>query len=58
MRAYSAQGGFWLSLLSACGLQDSELQDVTLVELAEKISGKVIIAVISESGFWSRARSI
>jgi hypothetical protein len=58
-RVYAAQGSFWLSLLAACGLQDdSELQDITLDELAEKISGKQAIAVINEAGYWSRIRPI
>jgi hypothetical protein len=57
-RAFTAQGAFWLSLLAGCGLKESELQDITLVELAEKISGKQVIAVINDSGFWNRARPI
>jgi hypothetical protein len=58
MRAYAAQGSFWHSLLSTCDIQDGELQDITLDELSEKISGKQAIAIINESGFWSRVRSI
>jgi hypothetical protein len=57
-RAFAAQGSFWLSLLSACNLQDDELQDVTLAQLAERLSGRQVIAVINDAGFWSRVRSI
>jgi hypothetical protein len=57
-RAYAAQGGFWLALLAACGIEDSELQNITLAELAEKISGRRAIAVISENGFWNRVRAL
>jgi hypothetical protein len=57
-RAYEAQGSFWLGLLATCGIEDSELQDVTLDQLAEKINGKPAIAIINDAGYWSRVRPI
>lgn len=59
-RAYEAQGSFWMSLILACGLGlgDDELQDISLPELAEKISGRQAIAVINDAGYWSRVRPI
>jgi hypothetical protein len=57
-RAYEAQGSFWLSLLEACGLSDDQLRDITLEEVAEKINGKQVVAIINASGYWSRVRPI
>jgi hypothetical protein len=56
-RAYEAQGSFWLGVLTTCGIADEELRDISLEELAEKIKGKAI-AVINDSGYWSRVRPI
>jgi hypothetical protein len=57
-RAYSSQGTLWLNIVAACGLDDSELMDVTLDALAEKISDKQAIVIISDSGYWSRVRPL
>ena len=57
-RAYEAQGTFWLSMLVTCGLEDSELQDITLDQLAEKISGKPAIAIVNQAGYWSRVKPV
>jgi hypothetical protein len=58
MRAYTSQGALWLGMVAACGLQNDELQDITLEELAGKISGKQVVAIINDSGYWSRVRSL
>jgi hypothetical protein len=57
-KVFRAQGGFLQSLLAACNISDSERLDVTLIELAEKISGKQIIAVIGTRGYWDQARPV
>jgi hypothetical protein len=58
MRTYTSQGALWLSVLVACGLRDDELEDTTLAEVAEKISGKRVVVVINDSGYWNRARAL
>ncbi len=58
MRAYTSQGALWLGVLAACGLQDAELRDTTLAEVAEKISSKQVVVVINDSGYWSRVRPL
>jgi hypothetical protein len=57
-RAYEAQGTFWLGLHATCGLEDSDLQDITLDQLAEKINGKPAIAIVNQAGYLSRVKPI
>jgi len=58
LRSFISQGEFWLSLLTACGIEHGEMKDVTLAEVAQRISGKRAIAVVNEAGFLNRMRSL
>jgi hypothetical protein len=57
-RSYAAQGNFWFSVLDVCGLDDADLQGITLDALAQMINGKRVIAVIGPTGFWNRVRPL